>query len=92
MSDDGRNAEMVNGAVSAREPQFQTVQQQQPGGYRKSSVFDFLLPSGNGMADKDRTRTIYGIKRSAIGLSEDTFDRGLWLRNERSPALYSTFG
>lgn len=87
----GRNSEMVQGAVSVREPQFRT-QQRSGQNYSRTSVLDNLTPSGNGMSGMDKQRLTMGIHRSAIGLSEDTFDKGLWLRGERSPSLYNTFG
>lgn len=87
----GRNSEMVEGAIRVREPQFRT-QQQGAGSYRRTSILDNLTPTGNGMSGLDKQRVTMGITRSSIGLSENTFEKGLWLRSERSPSLYNTFG
>jgi hypothetical protein len=88
---EGRTAAMVDGAERVREPQFRTVQQA-PGRYVRTSVLDNLQPSGNGVSALDRQRLLLGVNKSAIGQSDDTFDKGLWLRNERPPSLYKTFG
>lgn len=92
MSEFGRTEQMVSASESAREPQFHTIQQGQ-GGYRRTSVLDTLQPSGNGMSGQDRQRLLYGVKRSALGLSNESFDKSLWLRNERTfNPLYRSLG
>jgi hypothetical protein len=50
------------------------------------------MPSGNGVSALDRQRLLLGVNKSAIGQSDGTFESSLWLRNERPPSLYKTFG
>lgn len=90
---EGRTAEMVAGAERVREPQFHSMQQQSgAGNYQRTSVLDTLQPSGNGFSGMDRQRLLMGVNKSAIGQAQSTFDQSLWLRNERPPSLYKTFG
>lgn len=89
----GRTAEMVGGAENAREPSFQTMQQQHAAmgfGYRKTSILDNLQPSGNGMSGLDKQRQMYGIK--SLGQDQETADKGLWLKgtSNPNPALYNS--
>lgn len=85
----GRTADFTDGSERVREPQFQPVQTEQ---YRRTSVLDNLLPTGNGLGARDKQRQIMGINHSAIGQSEGNFDKSLWLRNEVPESRYKNFG
>jgi hypothetical protein len=85
----GRSAVMQQGAEAVREPQFHTMQLAANSQYRKTSVLDSLLPSGNGRSALDRQRLIYGVDHSAIGQADSTFESHLYLRPERPVSLYS---
>lgn len=87
----GRTAEMVDGAERVREARFRTAQQV-VGNYRNTSVLDNLQPSGNGLSAMDRQRALLGVRQSSLGSSSETYDKSLWLRNERPAALYKNFG
>lgn len=87
----GRNDEFVGGSEGVREPGYQTMQQMIPHRYAAHSVLDYTIPAGNGMAAPDRARMLMGVPRSQIGRSDTTFDKSLWLRQARSPELYSVY-
>jgi hypothetical protein len=77
-----RTEEFEGGAESARASQFRTVQQSQGlRSYEKRSVLDNLMPSNNGMDKAGVERVRIGVNHSTVGQSDDTFDKGLWLRN-----------
>lgn len=84
----GRNQEMVRGAESVREPQFHTAQRVRPG-YYKTSVYDQLRPSQNGLAEEDLQRQMFGVRSLQ---NTETADKNIWLRNPTNPSLYNTFG
>lgn len=83
----GRTAHFMDSAEKVRMPEFRSMQQV-VGNYRRTSLFDNLLPTPNGMGSSDYSRFKLGINKSAIGESTSTFERGLWLRTERPPPLY----
>ena len=85
----GRTAEMVNGAERVREPQFNV---QTASKYRRNTVLDNLMPTGNGVSALDQQRRLMGAKGSGIGASQDTSEKRLWLDQPLSPSLYKTFG
>lgn len=87
----GRTADFHDGSERVREPQFQSMQQVR-GDYRRISVLDNLLPSGNGMSEADKSRVVMGVNQSAIGQSEGNFDKSLWLRNQAPAARYKNAG
>lgn len=89
-----RSQDFYEGSESARQPNFRSMQQGAGGGYRRTSTLDNLLPSGNGMAEPDKQRALYGVQHSAVGQSEATFDKSLWLTGgARTESLYNkTFG
>lgn len=87
----GRSMEFNDAATKVRSPQFRTLQNT-VGNFRRTSVLDNLMPSRNALGNSDWERSKMGINRSAIGQSDTTFDKGLWLRSERPPDLYKTFG
>lgn len=85
----GRTAEMVDGAERVREPRF-SVQTESK--YRRTTVLDNLMPTGNGISALDQQRRLMGGRGSGSGSSKDTFEKRLWLDQQPSPSLYKTFG
>jgi hypothetical protein len=73
-----RSQSFYNGSEAVRNPAFRPVQMQP---FQRTSTLDSLMPTGNGMGDQDKQRQMMGIGTSAIGQSQDTFDKSLWLRN-----------
>ena len=85
-----RSKDFFEASESVRQPSFRPVQLDP---YRRTSTLDNLFPTGNGMGEQDKQRSLMGIQHSAIGQSTDTFDKSLWLRSERPPSLYNkTYG
>lgn len=76
-----RSEEFSDGADKVRSPQFESVQQQSNRNFQAISVLDNVIPNANGMGQMDLQRRMYGSKGSAIGRSETTFDRQLWLHH-----------
>lgn len=77
-----RSEDFAGGFESVRSPQFQSVQQQANRNFQAISVLDNITPNQNGMGSADLQRQMVGVKDSASGRSEDTFDRQLWLRHQ----------
>lgn len=76
-----RSEEMVGGYDSARNPQFESVQQQANRNFHALSVLDNIIPNPNGLGSPDYQRRLYGSRSSASGRSQATFDRQLWLHH-----------
>ncbi len=88
----GRSADFNDGSERVREPQFYS-KQQVGGAYRATSVLDSVLPPANGLANLDNQRRLYGFNESALGRSETTFDKELFIRDRKTPMpLYKNFG
>lgn len=84
-----RSNEFIGGSGMAREePQFRTLQQEGPRSYVPSSTLSQLFPGQNGRAADDQERVLLGIRNSAVGSSQDTFQRSLWLRNLKPTLRY----
>lgn len=77
-----RSEEFLGGTERARQPQFTSVQQQANRNYQATSVLDNVIPNQNGMGVQDLQRRLVGSQNSAVGRSEDTFDKQLWLRHQ----------
>jgi hypothetical protein len=77
----GRSAEFASGNESARQPQFQSVQQQSNRNFQALSVLDNVIPNQNGMGSNDLQRRLVGSQGSPVGRSSSTFDKQLWLRH-----------
>jgi hypothetical protein len=86
----GRVQQFNDAATKVRAPQFRTLQNV-VGNYRRTSILDNLLPSRNALGSMDWERAKLGVPKSPIGQSDTTFDKGLWLRQERPPDL-KTYG
>lgn len=79
-----RSQDFYDGSEGSRQPSFRPVRLAP---YRRTSTLDNLLPSGNGMAEPDKQRSIMGINRSTIGQSNDTFDKSLWIPKTHSESF-----
>lgn len=77
-----RSEDFQGGADAAREPQFQSVQQQSNANFHGVSVLHTpnVIPNQNGMGQADLQRRIMGFHESISGRSEGTFDQQIWLR------------
>lgn len=83
MEGEGRMQTFGAGAEAVRSPQPRSVALRP---YRRTSVLDSLQPSQNGMGSVDHQREMYGVKGSASGESEETFDKSLWIRADKEAA------
>lgn len=80
-----RSEDFAGGFESVRQPQFKSVQQQHAQNFQALSVLDNIQPNQNGMGVRDLQRRMVGVTDSAVGRSDATFDRQLWLRH-REPS------
>jgi hypothetical protein len=76
-----RSEEFSEGTERARQPQFQSVQQQANRNFQALSVLDNVIPNQNGMGSTDLQRRMVGSQGSVSGRSQTTFDRQLWLKH-----------
>jgi hypothetical protein len=81
-----RSEEFAEGYESVRRPQFQSVQQQSNRHFTPMSVLDNIIPNQNGMGTQDLQRRMVGSTGGAVGRSQATFDRQLWLRHPEPTA------
>jgi hypothetical protein len=76
-----RSQDFAEGTEQARNPQFQSVQQQSNRRFQAISVMDNVIPNQNGMGQNDLQRRLVGSQGSLSGRSQATFDRQLWLKH-----------